>query len=72
MYSINEITEPSIDEHIIRCPYCGQVMTVLIDNEELGQEYIEDCQLCCRPINFNVTTGFEGELSVIVSAENEV
>lgn len=38
----------------ISCPYCGEVNTVLIEQLEDEQEYIEDCQVCCRPIVINV------------------
>lgn len=32
------------------CPYCFQVNTILIDvSAGAHQEYIEDCQVCCRP-----------------------
>jgi len=61
-----------LDEQIISCPYCGEQLDVLIDAEEAGQQYIEDCQVCCRPIVFVISTDFEGDLSVSVHAENEV
>ncbi|HEX9658225.1 MAG TPA: CPXCG motif-containing cysteine-rich protein [Bacteroidota bacterium] len=32
------------------CAYCLQVNTVMVDGSaERHQEYIEDCQVCCRP-----------------------
>lgn len=32
------------------CMYCLQINTILIDGSAgLHQEYIEDCQVCCRP-----------------------
>jgi hypothetical protein len=55
----------------IQCPYCGETIEVLIDCSVSQQDYIEDCQVCCRPINFNVTVGQEGEPYVVVSHENE-
>lgn len=39
----------------IYCPYCGEINTVLVEPAEDVQEYIEDCQVCCRPIVFNVS-----------------
>ncbi|MBV1884565.1 MAG: CPXCG motif-containing cysteine-rich protein [Pseudomonadales bacterium] len=33
--------------------------------------HIEDCQICCRPINFDVTVGQDGEPAVRVSNEDE-
>ncbi|GAA4342410.1 CPXCG motif-containing cysteine-rich protein [Kangiella taiwanensis] len=52
-------------EKDISCPYCGEVITVLIDNSVPHQEYIEDCQVCCRPIEFVVSvTGDDVDLVV--------
>ncbi|MDB4421086.1 CPXCG motif-containing cysteine-rich protein [Pseudomonadales bacterium] len=59
-----------LNQHI-QCPYCGEVIEVLIDYSVPEQEYIEDCQVCCRPISFNVTIDHEGDASVVVTHENE-
>ncbi|MBC8210736.1 MAG: CPXCG motif-containing cysteine-rich protein [Gammaproteobacteria bacterium] len=32
------------------CPYCGERISVLIENSEEIQQYIEDCEVCCQPI----------------------
>ena len=50
----------SLSEEKIYCPYCGEPIVVLIDNSEEYQDYIEDCQVCCRPIEFYVTSQPEG------------
>ncbi|MCJ7557644.1 MAG: CPXCG motif-containing cysteine-rich protein [Gammaproteobacteria bacterium] len=55
----------------VQCPYCGEIIEILIDCSESQQDYIEDCQVCCRPIVFNVTVDQEGEPYVAVSHENE-
>jgi len=39
-----------IDEINISCPYCGEVFETTADCSAGDQEYIEDCQVCCRPI----------------------
>jgi hypothetical protein len=44
---------------------------VLIDNTVECQEYVEDCQVCCRPIAFDVSIPFDGEIDVMASHENE-
>ncbi len=41
-----------LEESTIYCPYCGEPNGVLLDASEAGQSYIEDCQVCCRPIVF--------------------
>ena len=62
---------PELTEHTIGCPYCGETITILVDDSLPEQEYIEDCQVCCRPIVFNVTVDHEGDVAVTASAENE-
>ena len=52
----------------IDCPYCGEGQTVLADESELEQEYIEDCQVCCRPIVMMVNA----QLMVVVRREDDV
>jgi hypothetical protein len=60
-----------IDAHLVQCPYCGESIEVLIDCSVPDQNYIEDCQVCCCPINFDVTVDFDGTPFVTVSSENE-
>jgi hypothetical protein len=35
------------------------------------QQYVEDCQVCCRPIVLNVMIDADGDAAVIATAENE-
>ena len=58
-------------ERSIQCPYCGETINILIDDSVPQQNYIEDCQVCCRPINFNVSVGFDGDIQLHVSHEDE-
>ncbi len=60
-----------LTEQTVACPYCGEIIDVLIDPQDAGDEYIEDCQVCCRPILFNVSMDATGELHVTVRDENE-
>ena len=58
-------------EQDISCPYCGENISILIDCSVEQQDYIEDCQVCCRPITIKVES-IEGEDPlVMVSDENE-
>ncbi len=38
----------------ITCPHCGEVFPLQIDTSESEQSLIEDCSVCCRPINLTV------------------
>ena len=39
-----------LEERSIRCPFCDESISILIDLSAGGQTYIEDCQVCCQPI----------------------
>jgi len=53
------------------CPYCGEPLTLLLDPMDAGIDYVEDCQVCCRPMVVSVSEAGDGELSVFVRAEEE-
>lgn len=38
-------------EITMSCPYCFQPITMLVETYYPGQEYIEDCEVCCGPIS---------------------
>lgn len=38
-------------EHFFQCPYCWQNISMLIEPSLQTTNYIEDCEICCRPIN---------------------
>jgi len=38
----------------IHCPYCGEVIELLVDCSVPRQEYVEDCDVCCKPIAVSV------------------
>jgi hypothetical protein len=37
-------------EHFFVCPYCGQNISMVLDASVRSQTYVEDCEVCCRPI----------------------
>ncbi len=58
--------------HAAPCPYCGEVIEVVVDTSVDDQAYVEDCSVCCRPIDIRVAIDVDGETSVVMSHENEV
>jgi hypothetical protein len=60
-----------LDSVLIHCPYCGEPIEILVDGSVDSQHYIEDCQVCCRPIEVAVTVDEDGELRVGVASEND-
>jgi len=61
-----------INEYQAACPYCGESFSTLIDISAGSQEYIEDCQICCRPIIFNIELDTLSEdMQVQLRTEND-
>ena len=56
---------------LIDCPYCGEAIEILVDASIPNQQYIEDCQVCCRPITLNVRAEEDGSVRVRTSGEND-
>ncbi len=61
-------TIPELFETRIGCPYCGEYQMILVDTSDSGSEYIEDCQVCCRPIIMTIAS--DGS-DVAVRGEND-
>ena len=50
-------------EHHFSCPYCFECGLKLIDFFIKSQNFIEDCEICCNPIDFFI----ELENGIIIS-----
>jgi transcription elongation factor Elf1 len=37
-------------EHFFVCPYCGERISMVLDTSVKGQTYVEDCEVCCQPV----------------------
>ncbi|HSR59984.1 MAG TPA: CPXCG motif-containing cysteine-rich protein [Robiginitalea sp.] len=48
-------------EHFFQCPYCWETVSVLIDTSVPSQTYVEDCEVCCNPMELSVSCS-EGTL----------
>ena len=64
---MNELPQ---DTSQVRCPWCGESVLVLLDPGSGGsQDYVEDCEVCCRPWRLRVTYMADGSVDVVVDAE---
>jgi len=55
----------------VECPYCGEVISLALDASAGPQRYIEDCQVCCRPIRVDLDVDADGDALVRVQSEEE-
>ncbi|MGB5242456.1 MAG: CPXCG motif-containing cysteine-rich protein [Lutimonas sp.] len=42
-----------MEEIFFQCPYCWQEISMLMDPSIPDQNYVEDCEVCCNPIEIN-------------------
>ncbi|MEM0519232.1 MULTISPECIES: CPXCG motif-containing cysteine-rich protein [Aequorivita] len=42
-------------EHFFQCPHCWEEISMLLDTSVRQQTYIEDCEICCNPIEIAVS-----------------
>lgn len=54
-------------EKFFTCPYCGQSISMVLEELYGTQSYIEDCQVCCNPIEISYEVE-DGEI-INLSAE---
>lgn len=39
-----------LEEYFFTCPYCWEQISMMLDVSAGGQNYVEDCEVCCNPI----------------------
>ena len=43
------------EEYTFACPNCGAEISMLLDTSVPRQSYVEDCEVCCQPIDVSYT-----------------
>jgi hypothetical protein len=57
-------------EATVVCPHCGEPNDIGLDpGSGANQEYVEDCQICCKPCRVTVRYGGDGRAEVAAEAE---
>lgn len=49
----------------VTCPFCGEGFETAVDPGEGDAEYIEDCPVCCRPIQMQLRLDEAGEVATL-------
>ena len=56
----------------VYCPYCSEPVEVTLDpGSGDSQEYIEDCEVCCRPWEVTVSYDRAGKVHVQIASIDE-
>ena len=58
------------EDYSFSCPYCGVGLSTRLDKSGGSkQRFVQDCEVCCRPIQIEV--GFKGDEIIHFSADVE-
>lgn len=57
-----------MEEAFFQCPYCWEQISMLVDTSLIEQTYIEDCEVCCNPIQISLSC--EDQVVVSLRAES--
>lgn len=52
------------------CPYCGESFATAVEPSDDEQSYIEDCYVCCQPIQFTVVC-VQGEVKSVQTTRSQ-
>jgi hypothetical protein len=73
--SHNLIEQMAMNEMIliesISCPHCSEIIELVVDLSAGGQQYVEDCAVCCRPIVVRSEVSDGQLVSLCAVMENE-
>lgn len=74
LYGLEPVIEPGdeaaarpgaegVQPEAVQCPYCGEVFETMVDLSSGSTSYIEDCQVCCQPIEFTLQVADDATLA---------
>jgi hypothetical protein len=80
-YGLPPVIEPSVSTdggasgglqfHLVECPYCGESFETPVDTSSGSARYVEDCQICCQPIDFNIEVDTSGVLQSLSTLRSD-
>ena len=66
------MSHTNLHEAYRHCPYCGESISVLIDPSLPQQQYIEDCEVCCRPMTVVINWVDDDNYQLKLLQENDI
>jgi hypothetical protein len=55
----------------VECPYCGESFETPVDTSSGSARYVEDCQICCQPIEFSLEVDHAGVLQSLATLRSD-
>jgi len=75
LYGLEPVFEPEDDGSAgltqfvtVQCPYCGESFETAVDPSAGSFRYVEDCQVCCQPIELEGEIDEAGTLISVTAA----
>ena len=56
---------------VVACPYCGERFETNADASAGPCKYVEDCQVCCQPIEMEVRVDEAGEFLELLARRGD-
>ncbi len=60
-----------LTESFVDCPYCGEGFSTEVDCSAGSFQFVEDCPVCCRPIEFDATIDLDGNLNTLAARRDD-
>lgn len=60
-----------LSSYFIACPYCMEQFEITVDLTAGTQQYVEDCEVCCNPVLFDIRMQGGEIIDVTAVRENE-
>ena len=75
LYGLEPVYEPDvaatrggspIEVVVVNCPYCWEQYETQVDLTGGSSTYVEDCQVCCQPIELSLAVSDSGALVALL------
>jgi hypothetical protein len=81
-YGLEPVIDPSLSAddsgapgglqfHSVHCPYCGESFETQLDTSSGSARYVEDCQICCQPIEFSLEVDHAGVFQALSALRSD-
>jgi len=60
-----------VHEEQVQCPYCGEPFTTFVDLSQGNHRTVEDCYVCCRPIEFLIESNGQELIRIDTFTDDE-
>jgi hypothetical protein len=56
---------------MVHCPYCGEAFETRADPSSGSCSYVEDCHVCCQPIEMALRVGDDGAIEAFTAQRGD-